>query len=225
MLILAIDTAQGSGSVTLARGQTSGVEILGTSAVEGGTFSARLVPTIAELLAAHDLTQKDIEGVAVSIGPGSFTGLRIGLTAAKGFAEALNIPLTGVSRFDAVAESFPGGADPLFVVLHAGPHEVYAAEFRRVDSSWSIARKWFCNVRRLAEMVQAAGPAAAVITVEPRLAEELKKFGASPAGVAHVGSEAIARLGWRQLAAGECTNVDELDAEYIRRDDELFSTK
>lgn len=225
MLILAIDTAQGSGSVTLARGQEIGIEVLGTSLVEGGTFSARLVPTIAELLAAHKLTQNDIEGVAVSIGPGSFTGLRIGLTAAKGFAETLNIPLIGVSRFDAIAESFQGGADPLFVALHAGPQEAYAAEFRRVESSWSVARKWFCKAQSLAGTVQTAGPAAAVITVEPKLAEALVEFGASPFDLPPVGSEAIARLGWKQLAAGACTSVDGLDAEYIRRDDELFSVK
>lgn len=225
MLILAIDTAQGPGSVSLARGNQSGIEILGTAAVDGGTFSARLVPTLAGLLKAHHASQRDLEGIAVTTGPGSFTGLRIGLTAAKGLAEALGVPLVGVSRFAAVAESFAGGADPLFVALDAGRGEIYAAEFRRVDSSWSLGKKWLSHAPDMAEAIRKAGPAAASIASEPLVAENLKTSGIMACLTAPPNSEAIARLGWRQLAAGEAISVDALDAEYIRRDGELFSKR
>ena len=87
MLILAIDTSGKSGGISLAEGGPNSFRILGSSPIAGGTFSAQLVPTLSSLLQKHGLAAKDIEGFAAASGPGSFTGLRVGLSAIKGLAE------------------------------------------------------------------------------------------------------------------------------------------
>src|SRR5947209_7352535 len=105
MLILAIDSAHKNGSVSLARVTNGECAVLETAIVDGGTFSAQLIPTIAALLARHKFNKNDIEVIAAATGPGSFTGLRIGLAAVKGLAEALKKPVVGVSMLEAIAKA------------------------------------------------------------------------------------------------------------------------
>ena len=97
MLILAIDTSGKQGSITLARGDESSFSLIETTPVEGGTFSAQLVPQIAALLARHQLRKEQIDAFAAATGPGSFTGLRVGLAAIKALAEVLRKPIAAVS--------------------------------------------------------------------------------------------------------------------------------
>ena len=92
MLILAIDTSWKHGGLALARGDAQSFELLESAPLEGGTFSAQLVPQTARLLATRNLTKADLDGFAAASGPGSFTGLRVGLAAIKGLAEALKKP-------------------------------------------------------------------------------------------------------------------------------------
>src|SRR2546423_8143425 len=101
MLILAIDTSGKSGSVALARGDAQKFELIATSPVEGGTFSAQLIPQIARLLSENNLKKSDIDAFAAATGPGSFTGLRIGLTAVKGLAEILHKPIAAAFVLEA----------------------------------------------------------------------------------------------------------------------------
>src|ERR1700756_4143603 len=110
MILLAVDTSGKDGSIAVARApenarETSELTILEVVPLEGGTFSAQLVPQIAELLSKHGLTRTDIEAFAVASGPGSFTGLRVGLAAVKALAEILGKPIAAVSRLEAVARS------------------------------------------------------------------------------------------------------------------------
>ena len=89
MILLVTDTSGKNGSVALARARegASDVELIEEAALTGGTFSAQLVPQIAGLLARHGLGKTDINAFVVVSGPGSFTGLRVGLAAVKGLAE------------------------------------------------------------------------------------------------------------------------------------------
>src|SRR6266404_1769331 len=115
MLLLATDTSGRHGSIALARteedAQTAAepeirdVEILEVVALSGGTFSAQLVPQVAATLAKHGFSKNDLGGFAVASGPGSFTGLRVGLAAIKGLAEILRKPIATVSTLEAVAIS------------------------------------------------------------------------------------------------------------------------
>src|SRR5262249_2705879 len=97
MLLLSIDTSGKSGGIALAEGDKNPFRILSSAPIAGGTFSAQLVPTLSSLLEKHGLAATDIAGFVVVSGPGSFTGLRVGLTAIKGLAEILKKPIATVS--------------------------------------------------------------------------------------------------------------------------------
>ena len=97
MIVLAVDSSGKEGSLALARAKSSTLEIVEVVNLEGGNFSARLVPQMAALLSKHSLARGDLAGFAVTVGPGSFTGLRVGLAAVKGLAEALEKPIAAVS--------------------------------------------------------------------------------------------------------------------------------
>src|SRR5712671_1082682 len=133
MLILAIDSAHKNGSVTLARAANREFAVLETAMVDGGTFSAQLI--------RNKFNKTDIDVIAAATGPGSFTGLRIGLAAVKGLAEALKKPIVGVSMLEAIARG-PARANPaakdgaphsleekVFAILDAGRGEVYVGEY------------------------------------------------------------------------------------------------
>jgi tRNA threonylcarbamoyladenosine biosynthesis protein TsaB len=93
------------------------------------THSERLMPTIERLIAEAELTPKDLQGIAVSIGPGSFTGLRIGITTAKAMAYALGIPVVGVPTLDALATQLPFCNKAIYPILDAQKKNVYTAPF------------------------------------------------------------------------------------------------
>src|ERR1700729_2619205 len=104
MILLAADTSGKQGTFALAKGRARNeCQILKMVPLFGGAFSAQLVPQIAELLARHGFTKHHIGGFAVATGPGSFTGLRVGLAAIKALAEALAKPIAAISLLNAVA--------------------------------------------------------------------------------------------------------------------------
>src|ERR1700686_659943 len=106
MLLLVTDTSGKQGSVALARAQErdgNDVEVIEVAFLAGGMFSAQLVPQIAALLDKHGLSKADIDAFVVVSGPGSFTGLRVGLAAIKALGEILKKPIVAVSRLEVVA--------------------------------------------------------------------------------------------------------------------------
>jgi tRNA threonylcarbamoyladenosine biosynthesis protein TsaB len=103
------------------------------------TYSERLLPAIDRLLADAGLAVPDLGGLAVAIGPGSFTGLRIGLTTAKALAAASGKPLVGVPTLRALAWSRPFTPHPICPVLDARKGEVYCALFRWVHGELTQA--------------------------------------------------------------------------------------
>src|SRR5579859_3210505 len=106
MLILGVDTSGKDGSIALVKFEQGSVRALEVVGLEGGTFSAQLVPQISDALNRHALSKCDIDGFAVVSGPGSFTGLRVGLAAVKGLSEVLRKPLAAVSLLEAVARVY-----------------------------------------------------------------------------------------------------------------------
>src|SRR5207245_7195742 len=136
MLLLAADTSGKHGSIALARlppqstshQNSEQVEVIETVPLAGGTFSAQLVPQIAALLSKHGSRKEDIGAFAVASGPGSFTGLRVGLAAVKALAEVLGKPVAAVSLLEAVACA--GGVEgDVIAALDAGRKEIYAGEY------------------------------------------------------------------------------------------------
>ena len=102
MLIVSVDTSGRRGSIALCRGNGDSFEVLQLTSLEGGTYSAQLLPRIAEALQQNSLNKTEVDGFVVVSGPGSFTGLRVGLSTVKGLCEVLRKPLATVSMLEAI---------------------------------------------------------------------------------------------------------------------------
>jgi len=130
MKILGIDTSTMMGAVGIVDGEELVAELRTNVAV---THSERLMAHVDGLLKSARLTIGDIDGFAVNVGPGSFTGLRIGLAAVKGMAYATGKPVAGVGALDALADNLPFCAYQVCPVLDARKKMVYAAIYKDVD--------------------------------------------------------------------------------------------
>jgi tRNA threonylcarbamoyladenosine biosynthesis protein TsaB len=132
VIVLGIETSSVHGGVALVG--TEGLiaeQVLNLEV----TYSERLLPAIDRVLADVGLTAAELGGLAVAIGPGSFTGLRIGLSTAKGLAAASGVPLVGVPTLPALAWSLPFCRYPICPILDARKGEVYCALFRWEQAS------------------------------------------------------------------------------------------
>lgn len=126
MVVLGIETATLQGGAALVdEGGLLAEAFLNVSI----THSERLLPTIDWLLRQARVRLGDLSGIGVSIGPGSFTGLRIGLSTAKGFAMATGLPVVAVPTLEAMAWTLPRCRDQICPLLDARKAEVYAALF------------------------------------------------------------------------------------------------
>lgn len=127
MRVLALDTSTLAGSVALVDGERTVSEY--TLNIRA-THSERLLAVVDRLLEDAGWTPRDLEGIAAAIGPGSFTGLRIGLGTAKGLALASSLPIAAVPTLDAMAAGLPFAALPVCPVIEARRGEVYASRYR-----------------------------------------------------------------------------------------------
>jgi tRNA threonylcarbamoyladenosine biosynthesis protein TsaB len=127
MRVLAIETSTLAGGVALVDGERLVAEYLLDVSV---THSERLLAAVDRVLADTGWTVRDVQGLAVSAGPGSFTGLRVGISTAKGLAMASGLPIAAVPTLDAIATALPWAALPVCAVLAARKSEVYAALYR-----------------------------------------------------------------------------------------------
>ena len=137
MRILAVETSTLVGGAALLDGERLVAEY--TLNIKA-THSERLMPTVDRLLQDCGWKLAHLEGLAVAIGPGSFTGLRIGVSAVKGLALALGIPLVAVPTLDALAATLPFAAHPVCPVLDAKKGEVYACLYHWVGGA--MVRDW-----------------------------------------------------------------------------------
>jgi tRNA threonylcarbamoyladenosine biosynthesis protein TsaB len=223
MLLLAVDTSGKYGSIALARcGPETACEIIEVAALSGGTFSAELVPQIAALLDRHRFSKADIGAFAVVSGPGSFTGLRIGLAVIKALAEVLAKPIVAVSLLQALA--IAGHArGRITAALEAGRNEVFVGEYKLGgEDKGAIARPIRERLLTRDEWLESAGEEM-IVTPDHAIAQAARAKGLHVAEVERPRSDAIAQLGWRKFAAGETVSAEALEANYIRRSEaELF---
>ncbi len=132
-IVLAVDTTTPAGGVAILRGKRLLSEINQESAT---TFSERLLPAIQYLLLASELKIQDVEGFAVAVGPGSFTGIRIGLATVKSFAHASGKPVAAVSTLAALAQKLRHPRNRLICpLLDAKKNEIYGALFESKGDS------------------------------------------------------------------------------------------
>ncbi|OGL15189.1 MAG: tRNA (adenosine(37)-N6)-threonylcarbamoyltransferase complex dimerization subunit type 1 TsaB, partial [Candidatus Rokubacteria bacterium RIFCSPLOWO2_12_FULL_69_21] len=137
MRVLAVETSTLAGGAALL----DGARVVGEYRLDIRlTHSERLMVAVDRLLGDAGWTPHDLEGLAVAVGPGSFTGLRIGLAAVKGLALALAIPVAAVPTLDAMAALLSHAALPVCPVLDARKHEVYACSYRWDGAA--MRREW-----------------------------------------------------------------------------------
>jgi tRNA threonylcarbamoyladenosine biosynthesis protein TsaB len=218
-LLLAIDTCGASGSVALGRLAGRDLEILGETELAGRTYSATLVSAAAGLLESAGASLKDLGGIVVVNGPGSFTGVRVGLSAVKGLAQGAEIPVVPLSRLLILARKagVPSAAldaqrGEIFLRLEsssnepveilAGPADLASPDLASMGAPVRIA---VCDDGAAALIAQ-SWPSTQLVRTAPPLA-----------------SDAL-RLGESRLAAGLTADLALLDGHYLRRSDaEIFS--
>lgn len=127
-MILALDTCLTGGGAALAEGG----RVLAQALLEPGPgFSRRLLPAIEEVMRRAGASRQDLTGLAVTIGPGFFTGLRVALATAQGLALGLNLPVAGVSSLRLLAANAPAGSRTVWALADARRGLIYAACFAR----------------------------------------------------------------------------------------------
>jgi tRNA threonylcarbamoyladenosine biosynthesis protein TsaB len=233
VLLLAIDTSGKNGSIALAvatadqRGKE--IDVIEVVPLSGGAFSAQLVPEIAALLKKHGFSKDDVSGFAVATGPGSFTGLRVGLAAVKALGEALQKPIAAISLLEAVASSGKARGHVL-AALDAGRTDVYVGDYifeeeeAKMLSERLLSRKDFIAEATGFNPTGFNSKAATIITPDSALAELLRASGTEVELISYPNAGLIARLGWDRLQRKQTVLPGELEANYIRRSDaEIFS--
>jgi tRNA threonylcarbamoyladenosine biosynthesis protein TsaB len=228
VLVLGIDTSTRQGSVALLREEDGALRTLELAWLAGGQPSETLIPAIAELLERHGLEGHALSLIAVASGPGSFTGLRVGLATAKGLAEAYSVPVAAVSVLEAlaVAASHPvkeqNAANRVITVLDAQRGEVFLGEFLPSTTSGLVQTVHEGVAELFGFACEFAG--ATPLTPDEGLAVRLRSCGLAPVLVSRPNAEEVARIGHRKYQAGERTDVASLDANYLRRSEaELVS--
>jgi tRNA threonylcarbamoyladenosine biosynthesis protein TsaB len=219
MLLLAADTSGKHGTIALARcGPDDACTVIALVPLEGGTFSAQLVPQIAALLAKHGFGKTDIGGFAVVSGPGSFTGVRVGLAAIKALAEVLTKPIAAVSLLEAVAVA-SDSQGRLVAVLDAGRGEIYVGEYDVHGDDVRLLRERLLT--RTTVFETAVG--STIVTPDHSLAEAAREAGLAVEEIELPRSDVVARLGWKKIQAGKIVSPEALDANYLRSSSEIFS--
>ena len=233
MLVLALDTSSPSGSIAILRDDKV---IASISAWTGEVYSSRMFRQLESLMAEHFLGFVDFDMFAVAVGPGSFTGLRVGLAAVKAWAEVYRKPIAAVSALEAVASQSVSSASILVPVLDARRAQIYFGIYERTaippdsrvleldaDELVSAPDEFF---ERLALRKDAS--ALAIVTPVPELlTSALSRYETTRPGfpsfcIEHVSAilaPHIARLGALHAERGRLVDSLTLDANYIRRSD------
>ncbi|RME02112.1 MAG: tRNA (adenosine(37)-N6)-threonylcarbamoyltransferase complex dimerization subunit type 1 TsaB [Calditrichaeota bacterium] len=213
MLVLGIETA----TPTCAVAVWGNGQLVAEQRVKLKNMHAEIIAgMIRQVVQQARCSLEQMSCIAVSKGPGSFTGLRIGLAMAKGIAFARNLPIVGIATLDAIASGIAPVADRIVVALPSRRGEIFAAPYRNLDGQYQregkitalpIAdfRQWSRNIEWV------AGPGIAA----------LKEFGIRdklylPEIFWEISAAPVARLGARRFLAGEMQDLASLEPEYIK---------
>jgi tRNA threonylcarbamoyladenosine biosynthesis protein TsaB len=229
VLILALDTSSPSGSIAVLRDDKV-VGSLSTSTDE--VYSARMFRHVEFLLHELSLRLDEFDLFAVAAGPGSFTGLRVGLAAVKGWAEVYRKPIAAISGLEAVAAQSNPRVPLLVPVLDARRSQIYFGFYGRLDATRLALEGQEC-VATPEEFVQALDARApgsdfAIVTPVPvhvrELLSRLETPGAPRAAlpideVSPILAPHVGKLGYLRAQRGELSDALTLDANYVRRSD------
>jgi tRNA threonylcarbamoyladenosine biosynthesis protein TsaB len=237
VLILSLDTSSLSGSVAILRDDLT-LGVISTRADEN--YSSRMFRHLEFLLSDLSLKLDDFDVFAVSAGPGSFTGLRVGLTAAKGWAEVYRKPVVGVSALAAVAFQAAGGSAVLVPALDARRGQVYFGVYQTTAKGLALdGEEFVVTPEEFAEKLGALAhsrdggpdggksggvftivtPDASVAELVSRLTPQFSTEFAGPDIVSSVLAPSIGRIAHARALRGDVSDALTLDANYVRRTD------
>jgi len=214
MRILAIESAELAGSVAAL----SNDQLLAQSELDASKRSAQTMAAgIVDLLHGVGWQPREVELIAVATGPGSFTGLRVGVTTAKMYAYAVGARVMGVSTLEAIAEQAPAGIRDLWAIIDAQREQVFAAQFSRADGGlWNwIGETLLLDdaawLSQLSPGVAVSGPGLAKLS--PRVPHEVAQLDRllwSPKAAA------VGKLAWQQYQSGRRDDLGALVPHYFR---------
>ena len=228
-ITLALDTSETRGSVALRReGQLASFRLHET----GEDYSSWLLPAVHEVLRESGCTLPDLTLLAVATGPGSFTGLRVGLTTVKAWAEVYGKRVVGVSRLRALAHRGPKTASCIAACYDAQRGQIFGGVFRRSpDGLESLVPEAVLAPEAFLELVSEACASTPVtwVTLDPALISSQAKWqeraalGDTLFSSTEVLADSIGELAEESASKHEFSDPVTLDANYVRRSDaELF---
>jgi tRNA threonylcarbamoyladenosine biosynthesis protein TsaB len=213
MRILAIETTDLAGSIAALEGDC----ILAQCDLDSSMRSAQtLAGGIAALLGKVGWQPRDVELIGVATGPGSFTGLRVGVTTAKMYAYAVSAEVMGVSTLEAIVHQAPDDIRKIWTVLDAQREQVFAAHFSRYDDGW----RWIGQPSLLDNAAWLSRLAAGDAVAGPGLVKLAERL---PLGIVQIdrafwspNAAAIGQLAWRQFQSGRRDDLRSLVPHYFR---------
>lgn len=224
MLICAIDTSGREGSLALAEGNQRSFELLHLAPIAGRTYSARLIPMLSDSLAKTEKQKSEIGLLVVASGPGSFTGLRVGLSTVKALAEVMPVPVVAISVLEAIAFAAKKQG-VVFTALDAQRNEVYVGEYDATDSAGiKTVHEALTPVPDFLKWLSARNPVPVTYTPDGAIQASIKQSGSPAEHICRPTADLYARFGLQKYFAGDIVSIETLDANYIRRSDaEIFS--
>ena len=219
MKILAVDTSATAASVAVAEEN----KLIGEFSINTAlTHSQTLMPMVDELLKNTGLSVNDIDAVAVNAGPGSFTGVRIGVAAVKGIAFPKNLPCVSVSTLESMAYNMLGNDCIVCSVMDARCSQVYNALFRvkgctvtRMTDDRALSLKDLKNeLQNINEKVVLVGDGA--VLCSKFLGEELENIMLAPFNNRIQTASSVAYAAFEKINNGETVKADELMPVYLR---------
>jgi len=229
VLILALDTSDLRGSVALLREETV-LETESHNTTED--YSSWLLPAVIRVLAAAGVELQQVDVFAAAAGPGSFTGVRVGLVTVKAWAEVYRRGIVAVSRLEALARESSGGAPYVAPFFDAGRNQVFGAlfhrrgsELQRLEDEMVMAPDQFLDWCR----AKTAGERFDLISTDPQGPAETPHWASRLTAsetievVSPTLAPRIGKIGYQRAVLGQLIDALALDANYVRRSDaELF---
>lgn len=223
-MLLAIDTSTRSVGLALF----DGVQVLAENTWESCDYhTVELAPAVVDMLNHSRIKASDLGAIAVAIGPGSFTGLRIGLALAKGLAFAQRIPLIGIPSLDIMAAAFTPGDLPLAAVLRAGRGRLAIGWYENDNNAWKLSSKievW--TSQELCERVTSPAVVCGELSAAERrmIAEKNPNIQMVSAAQSLRRPAFLAEIGWRRWQANQVDDPVSLSPIYLHYNDPIPET-
>jgi tRNA threonylcarbamoyladenosine biosynthesis protein TsaB len=226
MHFIVVDTADARGSVAIFRGRE---QLCADVHRSDEDYSSWLLPAVQRALSATSLSLDQLDGYAVCAGPGSFTGLRVGLTTVKAWAEVFAKPIVAVSRLEAITQIDPAFLENLVACyIDARREQVFVGLYQRSAVGFTLSGEEAVESlpNFIAQVVKASAgqpvrwltPDAGLLQSLPEW-EDLKANGHTLQPVEPPFAFVLGKLGFQKLQQGLVTDAAALDANYIRRSD------